>query len=69
MSIVKVPKCRYSYVSSDQRGNVASDLRDRDFLTHRFEYGAQREFTKHEIGTFLRVGTTITTHGHMEAGP
>jgi hypothetical protein len=48
---------------------VVPDPRDRDFVTQRFEHGAQREFVKCEIVTCLRVGPTITARGHMEAGP
>jgi hypothetical protein len=65
---VQIPKCRYSSGSSDQRGHMAPDPRDRDFMTQRFEHGAQREFAKREITTRLRVGPTITARGHMEVG-
>jgi hypothetical protein len=52
-----------------QRGCVAPNPRDRDFVTQRFGHGVQREFVKHKIATCLRVGPTITAHGHMVAEP
>jgi hypothetical protein len=36
MSKPEVPKCRYSSGSSDSKGRVAPDLRNRDFVTQRF---------------------------------
>jgi hypothetical protein len=47
---------------------VSSDLRDCNFATQRFEYGAQRDLVKHEIVMHLRIRPTITTHVIWKVG-
>jgi hypothetical protein len=47
---------------------VAPDLRDRDFVTQRYEHGKQHEYMKCEIVMCLRIKPTVTARGHMEGG-
>jgi hypothetical protein len=63
---VEVIKCRYLSGSSDSKGSMAPDLRNRDFVTHRFYHGAQRSFAKHEITKHPGVGPMVIAQYCME---
>jgi hypothetical protein len=49
------------------KGRMSPDPRNHDFMTQRFEHGAQCELTKHEIAKHLGIRPTITAHSHMES--